>query len=332
MINATKRATKRYINKLFSEQNASLERAENLIKQVYSTQLQINHDQLEVTRETNNIVKNTGTISLAENEIMTKIFSGLIMYLDPRDLTVVPHLAMDSIWEHDITAAWIKLLKPGSTVIDIGANFGYFGALAAQKNGQSSKTIFFEANPKLLPYIKKTLAANWLTDICFVENAAVADKQGTLEFDVSPYYLGNASLSHDLDDKSYKAYKIDVEKLEHVTVKSLSLDGYCKENKIKTVDLIKMDIEGFEDTAYKGMREIIKASPNVSLFIEFTKQSYKDPRKFYNEMLADFGNVYIINKDGSIRKPRDNKYDTVIGDDSSWSMPIFSKSKSLAKQ
>jgi FkbM family methyltransferase len=332
MTSIPKRIVKRYRDKLLGNLLGSQGEIKASLHEIHETQLQINHNQLLISNETNDKLKNSGTITISPDEILTKTFSGLKMYLDPKDLTVVPHLAMDSIWEHDITIAWLKVLGPDDVVLDIGANFGYFGALAAQKTSDNARVFFFEVNPKLLPYIRKTVAANWLAGKSTVENLAVADKQDRISFSVSPYYLGSASLSHDLNASSYKQFKIASEKLDTVTVQAVAIDDYCKKHKIQKVDVIKMDIEGFEERAYQGMRRIVKSSPNVTLFIEFTKQSYKSPEVFYNQMLKDFGYVYVITKEGVIKKPRSTNYKAVVESDGEWVMPIFSKRKDLDKR
>jgi hypothetical protein len=93
-----------------------------------------------------------------------------------------------------------------------------------------------------------------------------------------------------------------------------------------------MDIEGFEDTAYAGMRNMVQASPNLTFFLEFTKESYADSKKFYELMLKDFGHVYVIDEEGYMVKPKDMSYETVIGDSDDWVMPIFSKNAKLANR
>ena len=68
-------------------------------------------------------LKNSGTVHIGENEIVTKIFSGLKLYLDTRDLSVAVHIALDGIWEENITVAWANCIGKNFTVLDIGANF-----------------------------------------------------------------------------------------------------------------------------------------------------------------------------------------------------------------
>ncbi len=329
------------VNKLFGGVRRELreieKRLDNKIsaseKVIQGTQLAINHDHSIILEELKQRTKNSGSLVLSDHEMITKIFSGLKMYLDPRDVAVVPHLALDSIWEHRITAAWLAVAKPTDTVLDVGSNFGYFGALAAQKSDKKhSKIVHFEANPHLIPYIHKTLDVNWLNEQSVVENLAVGDKEGTLTLRILKDYLGSSSVLPLEHTAKYMGTKMRLETAEEVKVKAVSLDSYCKEHKIKSVDLIKMDIEGFEDKAYAGMRSIVKNSPNLTFFIEFTKDSYDDPKGFYDQMLKDFGHVYVIDDDGYIVKPKKTTYEAIIGDADDWVMPIFSKNAKLANR
>jgi FkbM family methyltransferase len=299
-------------------------------KQIRLTQLDINHGQRTVLDEVHQNVKNSGVMQVSDTEIVAKIFSGLKMYLDPRDIAVVPHLVLDTIWEHRITAAWLNVVQPTDTVIDIGANFGYFGALAAQKTDKKkSKVVFFEANPHLMPYMKKTLAVNWLNEQSVLENLAIADKPGKVTLNLLKDYIGSSSIQTP-EQLSYMKNKMYLETQEKIEVQAVTLDDYCTKHNIKHVNLIKMDIEGYEELAYKGMKNIIKASPNVTLFVEFTKDSYKAPKVFYDTMLKDFGHVYVIGDDGVIVKPKKTDYESIIGDADDWVMPIFSKKDNLA--
>ncbi len=292
---------------------------------------EINYYQRQVMDEVRERIKNSGTIALSDTEIVTKIFSGLKMYLDPRDLAITPHLALDFIWEHRITAAWLAVIRPNDVVMDIGANNGYYGALAAQKTyKQGSKVYMFEANPHLIPYVNKTIAVNFLGEQVVLENLAVADKSGKVTLHILKDYIGSSSVYSDDKVKEYMPNNWRVETAEAVDVPAVSIDGYCRDHAIGKVDLIIMDIEGFEDKAYAGMKQMIKASPSPTLFVEFTRRSYQDPKSFYNEMLKDFGNVYLLDDDGKFTMPKDTSYEGIIGDTEDWVMPIFSKKGKLA--
>ena len=76
---------------------------------------------------------------------------------------------------------------------------------------------------------------------------------------------------------------------------TVTLDHFVKERGIDRVDLIKMDIEGHEDRAYRGIRDVIAANrDHLRMIIEFTTSEYSDPRGFYDQIRDDFKFVYGI--------------------------------------
>jgi FkbM family methyltransferase len=174
------------------------------------------------------------------------------------------------------------------------------------------------------------LAVNWLNEQSVVENLAVGDKEGELVLNLLKDYVGSSSVLPIKHTAAYMKDKMYIERAEAITVKATSIDHYCKTHDIKSVELIKMDIEGFEDKAYEGMHQTVKASPNLTLFIEFTKDSYAHPKAFYDQMVKDFGHVYVIDDEGYIVQAKDLSYKAVIGDADDWVMPIFSKKANLA--
>jgi FkbM family methyltransferase len=275
-------------------------------------------------------VTNSGFVQLSDNEILAKIFTGAKVYLDPRDVGLVPHLILDGDWERDITQAWLSVLKPGDTILDIGANFGYFSVLAAQQTQRDCNLVMFEANPELIPYIEKTVSVNSFDKCSHLVNAAVSDAKGKLILNVLEDFIASSSV-HDINELNQYGHNANKLKVARsVEVPAVTVDDYCSENNVSTIDVIKMDIEGFEDRAYAGMRKTIKISPRATMFIEFTKDGYKAPKKFYDQMLKDFGHVYLISSDGQITKQQDTSYEAVIDIAADWVMPIFSKRTDIA--
>jgi len=313
-------------NKLFASIPESIHNLQAQIDEVRGAQQELQAAQKNILSK----VQNSGYIRVSDTEIMTKIFSGAKMYVDPRDVGLVPHLILDGEWEHDITLAWLSVLKENDVVLDIGANFGYFGVLAAQQTNRSCKAVLFEANPNLIPYLHKTMTVNSFGDCATIENSAVSDKQGRAKLNILKDYLASSSLHDAAALNEFNANGAELEVETSVDVPATTVDIYCKENSIKAVNVIKMDIEGYEDKAYDGMRKTVKNSPDITLFIEFTKQAYAFPEKFYDLMLKDFGHVYQISREGRIVKPKKNDYESVIGSGKEWSMPVFSKKSDLA--
>jgi FkbM family methyltransferase len=268
-----------------------------------------------------------GLFQISSREVATRIFNGLIMYLDPNDIAVVPHIILEGIWESQITKAWLSVInKPNAVVFDVGANFGYFGMLAAQNlDKKKAKVMLFEANPNLLPYINKTLSVNWLNENTRVEGIAVSDAIGTAQLNVLEDYTGSSSMHSVEYLDSYLSHKMQIKAEKVINVKTVTIDDYCAKNNINHIDIMKMDIEGYEEKAYEGMRKTVKKSPEMILFVEFTKDGYQNPKKYYNKMLQDFGHVYTIGPEGEFVLPSDTSYEEVAGNVDDWIMLVFSQ-------
>lgn len=323
--NLPKKVLKKTRDTFLASVNDQLQSLNRRMEDLARNQLKID----AMIREVHNRVLHSGMVRISETEVMTKIFSGAKFYLDPHDLSIVPHLILDGEWEHNITQAWLQTVRKGDVVIDIGANFGYYGVLAAQQANRDAKVIFFEANPNLIPYITKTVAVNSLDDCSVIENLAITNKKGKVVLNILKDYIASSSIHSEKEINKYMHGKFEAKIDTSVTVEGVPLDVYCQQHDIQEVNLIKMDIEGFEDKAYAGMRKIVSASPNITMFIEFTRESYENPEAFYNQMLKDFGSVYVISPAGEIIKPKDDSYAGVIANSNEWVMPIFSKSPKL---
>jgi FkbM family methyltransferase len=268
-----------------------------------------------------------GVLQTSGREVATKIFNDFIMYLDPRDIAITPHIVLEGIWEKWVTLAWLSILqKQDAIVFDIGANNGYYGMLAAKElDNKKGKVVLFEPNPNLLPYIHKTLSVNWLNENTIVEPLAVSDSNGTAQLNVLKDYTGSSSM-HSLEYlDSYLSHKMQVEAEEVVEVRTVTIDSYCKSHNIDHVDIAIIDIEGYEEKAYQGMGKTIAASPDMIFFIEFTKNGYEHPKRFYDQMTKDFGNVYTLNTEGDFISPKDTSYESVLGSVEEYIMLVFSK-------
>src|SRR5271165_2925357 len=73
----------------------------------------------------------TKSIYLGDHLALAQVLDRFKMYVDTRDIGIAPHLLMGGHWEMWITKLFCDLLQPGMTVVDVGANFGYYTLLAA---------------------------------------------------------------------------------------------------------------------------------------------------------------------------------------------------------
>jgi FkbM family methyltransferase len=148
-----------------------------------------------------------------------------------------------------------KLLTPGDCALDVGANVGYFTMLMARRVGPKGRVIAFEPLPATLQRLRRNLDANRLTGV-EVRAHALSDRPGEAAFFPGPDDHSGVSslLQHDEADAS-------------TTVRCVRLDDEL--DSIPTVSLIKVDIEGAELRALRGMRALLERD-QPDLVVEVT--------------------------------------------------------------
>jgi len=204
-----------------------------------------------------------------------------------------------------ITALIKKNVHKGMTVFDLGANFGWFSLIFSKLVGPSGHVYTFEADPTLIKTINENVKLNKLDNVTVIPKA-ISNKSGISEFSLDETY----DTRNQLNAKSPKGKVIKIE--------TISLDEFCNENGIKQVDFIKMDIEGSEPKAIKGMKKIILSNPNLKIVTEFNQYAIKSVDSSPQEFLE------LLDEMGLEFKEIDEK--------NTGTLNIVSKEKLLAKQ
>ena len=88
------------------------------------------------------------------------------------------------------------------------------------------------------------------------------------------------------------------------------MDALLRDNKIDTVDLIKIDVQGYEPKVIAGLRETITASPNLTLLTEFWPQGIDEAGEDANEFLQTLRELGLtlheLQPDGSLAELTDD--------------------------
>ena len=93
--------------------------------------------------------------------IPINIQTGHKLYIDSSDISLTPALLMSGgVWESGITALLGKIISPGMTVVDIGANIGYHTLTAANLVGFNGKVYAFEPEPGNFNLLNKNIHIN----------------------------------------------------------------------------------------------------------------------------------------------------------------------------
>jgi FkbM family methyltransferase len=204
------------------------------------------------------------------DRVLTHTHRGNVIYLIPLDLGLTPSILLHGTYEPHIEKAIVQSLRAGDTVIDVGANVGYHTLAESTTVGSNGQVHAFEANPEVIRLLKATMFVNGFSNwkgtgrVSLYENAAL-DRSGTITLASAPGHYGsghvmsNTPRSSDYDS----SYSIQVE------VPAVALDDVLAD-RVGTVDLIHLDIEGSEPLALRGAQALINRSPNVKIITEWS--------------------------------------------------------------
>jgi FkbM family methyltransferase len=217
------------------------------------------------------------------------------MQVDTRDMLISPYLLLDGIWEAQITALFQKLVKPGMTFVDIGANIGYYSLLAAKLAGHTAKVYAFEPEPLNFELLRKNVIMNWFTEIVRTEKVAVSDRRETAEFYVRENYRGNSSRGAVTEEHLKSLY----DSMEKIEVQTTSLDEYFPSP--PKIDVLKIDVEGAELDAFKGMRNVLRCNPEIVIICEWSLGQMgtagRDPKAVLEEFRLHALRPYSVESD-----------------------------------
>jgi FkbM family methyltransferase len=148
-------------------------------------------------------------------------------------------------------------IKPGATVIDVGANRGMFALYASKQVGPQGSVVCFEPNPSCRKVLEDTLLRNGITNVQMV-GAGLSDRAEALDLIVPASDTGIGTFA--AYDKS----------IPHKVVSCEVLVGDDALREV-TPNFIKIDVEGFEARVIQGLSETIRRHRPL-IYMEMVEQ------------------------------------------------------------
>jgi FkbM family methyltransferase len=161
-------------------------------------------------------------------------------------------------YEPELQNAARDFVQPGMVIFDVGANIGYISLLMARLSGENGQVFSFEALPNNLLRLQKNIALNHMQSIIKVIPKAVVDSSCPVSFLTHSSNAMGKALGSVGRNEHYE---------QEIKVAGLTLDDFVFLEGNPAPDLIKMDIEGGEVLAIKGMHRLLKEKHPL-LFIE----------------------------------------------------------------
>lgn len=152
-----------------------------------------------------------------------------------------------------------RLLREGDIYIDVGANIGFMSLNAATVAGVDGRVLAIEPEPRVREKLLFNVKLNCANNVTIIPRA-ISDKIGTAIFSVATEE-GLSRLDHGLGDNPCMVL------FEKIEVSTTTLDSLIEEFVPgRPIRLIKMDVEGFEYSVFKGAHRLLQRAETIFIF------------------------------------------------------------------
>ena len=180
------------------------------------------------------------SVQLTENDAVPCTVGDVELLCDAADAAVTPGLRSGE-YEPHLTAVFERYCRPGMTVVDVGANLGYYSLLAARLVGPSGRVVALEPNSENCRLLLSSLRRSGLGNVQVLPVAADVEKGWA-------YYSTHVGSNGGLIDDG------DLLTRPGVVVPTFRLDDLVA----GPVGLVKMDVEGAEGRVVRGATRLIE--------------------------------------------------------------------------
>jgi FkbM family methyltransferase len=218
-------------------------------------------------------------IKPAKGKVVLSTIFGFKINLDPVfDKNIENVIYERGVYEQGTVSVLQDFLQVGDTFVDVGANIGWLSLVGAKKAGVNGKVYAFEPVPTTFNILKSNKELNQFSQI-ELNQFALGNKEEVLTIYPEKENRGGASI---LNHQSGNGVKIEVKKLDNFNINS-------------KINVIKIDVEGFELDVLKGALEAIKKDkPKLIIEHSIDRNNTAEQFEIYNWLL-DLG-IYKIYK------------------------------------
>ena len=184
------------------------------------------------------------------------------LYLDPLDKGISRTLIL--FGQRELDHKWImeQCLEEGDSILDIGANIGYYVAMEAKLVGSAGKIYAFEPSQKNFNLLMKNLELNSISDQVSCTLGAISNISGTEEFFISD--MSNLNTFHKSPNRQYKSVEVPTYSVNKVLIQHTD------------IKYIRMDVEGHEvEILRAAIPTLSEPSSDIRIIFEFHISRYE---------------------------------------------------------
>lgn len=191
---------------------------------------------------------------------MSVTANGLELFVDPADEVLAQHLLQGRAWEPFETVLFEETIRPGMTVVDVGANVGYHTLAAGRLVGAAGRVIAFEPEPRNFDLLRRNVERNGLAQRATLIQAAVGECTGTSLLYRDAINFGAHSIS-----------QCNVVGGDSISVPCVSLRDALRAEDLIRLDVLKIDVQGAEGMVIAGAGDLLDRG-HIRIFMELWPQ------------------------------------------------------------
>ncbi len=171
----------------------------------------------------------------------------------PNEKWLINNLTSGNIYEPDVSRVFLRVLREGDTVIDVGANVGFFTMLSAALVGPAGKIVSFEPDERNRDRLNTNLALNSFNNVTLVGNPA-SNKVAPVEFFINSDDSGGNAL---WDPGQFPGNTKSQANRQTISMTTTTLDDALANYAAPPPKLIKVDTEGADQHVLEGARQLL---------------------------------------------------------------------------
>jgi FkbM family methyltransferase len=195
------------------------------------------------------------------------------IFLNPDDRVMTPLIRMRGVHEANETHWFVRNVGPGDTVVDVGANVGYYTLLGSRLVGEEGRVYAFEPDPESFALLERNLRLNGCDNVV-AEQKAVSNEPGHIQLYLAEQNRGD-----------HRIFPASDEERTSVEVEAVTLDDYFAD--LGEVDFVKIDTQGAEAVILAGMKQLIGRSERLRMAVEFSPWHLREFGADPARLLAD---------------------------------------------
>lgn len=169
---------------------------------------------------------------------------------------------------------FVDHIRPGMTVLDVGAHIGVYTTLAARRVGPAGHVVAVEPDARNAELVRKNATLNGVTERVRIVEAAAGETAGTVRF-----YRDEAEATGTMGSR----WQDPLAESRAVDVRAVRLDEVLDD---LAPDVVKVDVQGSEVSALNGLRETLGRGKLRAAFVELNAPALERAGSSAEELLA----------------------------------------------